>query len=531
MSKFASSATTAKATGPVTASDVVSRTYEGGRGFGLDARSTLFTLAVTNMVGEATFYEAAGDRDARFVNLVHEVTKSDPAWMQGFIPWLRTAGLMRSATVVAAVEYARAGGPNARQVIARSLGRADEPAEALAYWLGRYGRKVPMAVKKGIADAAVRFYTEQTALKWDSAGHALRPGDVIELCHPVPRDPAQAAVFRHLIDRRHNRPTTGDQFMAVTEPLAALREAYTFDSVPEVDRRTVLAAHGLPKLYTWERLSSWLPGGMDAAAWEAVIPDMGYMALLRNLRNFEKAGIGKPTVDLVRRRLTDPGEVGRARQFPYRFFSAHKALDGSLTYARELEEACTLATGNIPEFAGRTLVMVDASGSMWTTMSGRSKLSRHEAAGVFGASVALRNPGRTDVWAYGTSVQRMTPRAVMTFVGQLGSMGGTNTWGCTTEAWRQGGGRYDRILIITDEQSHDSHSDGTFGGTPIYVWNLAGYGVSTINPGSGRYVLGGLSDASFNVVPLLERGSDAGWPWEIQASVRVSDGGDDGDDA
>ncbi|HXW80002.1 MAG TPA: hypothetical protein VEJ84_10920, partial [Acidimicrobiales bacterium] len=54
-------------------------TYEGGAAYGRDLESDLFLLAATNMVGEGTFYERAVDRDARFVDLVHRVTVSNPA--------------------------------------------------------------------------------------------------------------------------------------------------------------------------------------------------------------------------------------------------------------------------------------------------------------------------------------------------------------------------------------------------------------------------------------------------------------------
>jgi hypothetical protein len=112
------------------------RTYEGGRAFVRDAESELFLLAATNMVGEDTFYERAADRDARFVDLVHEVTAANPAFIAGTDPegpkiglaqYLRQNLLMRSAAVVMAAEYVAAGGPGGRSVIARALQRADEP--------------------------------------------------------------------------------------------------------------------------------------------------------------------------------------------------------------------------------------------------------------------------------------------------------------------------------------------------------------------------------------------------------------------
>src|SRR5262249_8814217 len=110
------------------------RTHEGGAAYVRDAESELFLLAATNMVGEDTFYERAGARDARFRELVHAVTASNPAFIAGADPdngkvglaqYLRQTMLMRSAAVVMAAEYVAAGGAAGRPVVARALQRAD----------------------------------------------------------------------------------------------------------------------------------------------------------------------------------------------------------------------------------------------------------------------------------------------------------------------------------------------------------------------------------------------------------------------
>src|SRR6266508_5756587 len=77
-------------------------TYEGGAGFSRDPKSELFLLAVTNMVGEQTFYEGARERDRRFAALVRLATTVDPAWVARFVPFLRDTMQLRSATVVMA---------------------------------------------------------------------------------------------------------------------------------------------------------------------------------------------------------------------------------------------------------------------------------------------------------------------------------------------------------------------------------------------------------------------------------------------
>ena len=68
--------------------------------------------------------------------------------------------------------------------------------------------------------------------------------------------------------------------------------------------------------FSWERLSGWLPGGMDAEAWETVIPSMGVMALVRNLRNFDEAGISDAAIDAVITKITDADEVARGAAVP-----------------------------------------------------------------------------------------------------------------------------------------------------------------------------------------------------------------------
>jgi hypothetical protein len=480
-------------------------TYEGGAGYSKDARTELFTLAVANFVSEDTFYESGKSRDDRFVRLVRQAAITDPSWTFDFIKWLRTEANMRTSAVIAAVEFAAASDVQGRQVIASTLTRADEPAEALAYVLATYGRPIPGRIKRGIADAAIRLYNERSALKWDSAGAGLRMGDVIDMTHPKPRDVKQAALFRYLLDRRHNRP---DPRMDGLDGIAGY---HAWLRSPGLDNMATLT--------TWEAASAQLK--TDAAFWEKMIPKMGYMALLRNLRNFEQAGINDEAIATVNAKLVDPEEVAASRQFPYRFWSAYKH-SGSLTFAAALEKAFDLSVRNIPRFDGRTLVLVDTSASMNDPLSAKSKLMRHEAAAVFGAAVAKASKGATiGIYASGLAIVEpklsalRTAEKITSSVGVVGH--GTETWPAAHQAWKTEG-PYDRILIFTDGQSHsDPHGGAAVfpGGNPhVYVWDLAGYKPSTIEVGARRHLLGGLNDQSFKLVSMLESTGRAQWPWE-----------------
>lgn len=511
MSKFTKRSENVRA--PIATTGERIYTHEGGVGHVRDAKSELFLLAVSNMVSEHTFYEDASARDDRFEALIHQVTIEDPKWIAGFMPYLRDTMQMRSASIVLAAEYVKAGGPHGRALVDAAIKRADEPGEMLAYWRSRHGRSIPAAVKRGVADACRRLYTERNALRYDGTARAWRFADVIETVHPVPNAEWQQALWKYLLDERHH----GDG--ELTDRGAVLRTIQAdkvLQATPEASRRAAIVAameSGLWETagWSWERLSGWLPGGMDAQAWEAVIPQMGYMALIRNLRNFDQAGVSDEVAARVIAKLTNPDEVARSRQFPIRFYSAYREI-GSLRWAGALEKALDLSLANVPALAGRTLILIDRSGSMQDRLSGRSTRARWEIAALFGFAVAKRAQD-VRVVAYGTQAADATSlvrEPLLRTVEQMPpNMGGTNTFGALHAAYEG----QDRVIILTDEQAHDAGGYG-LPGVPIYTFNLAGYRPGHLDSGErGHYTFGGLTDAGFQLVPLIEGARSAVWPF------------------
>ncbi|HEY6427856.1 MAG TPA: TROVE domain-containing protein [Acidimicrobiales bacterium] len=499
-------------------------TQEGGLAHTRDAESDLFLLAATNMVGEDTFYERAADRDARFAALVHQVTQSNPAFIAGADPdagrvglaqYLRQTMLMRSAAVVMAAEYVAAGGAGGRSVIARALQRADEPAELVGYFMAMHGRRLPMPVKRGVADAVRRLYTEHAALRYDGLSRQLRMADVIELVHPEPKDAAQSALYRYLLDRRHHDDAVADAQLPVLAAAARLAE------IPEAERRGFLRARGSASLaeagISWERLSGWLPGGMDAEAWEAVIPTMGVMALVRNLRNFDQAGISGAAVEAVIAKIVDPVEVVKARLFPYQVWVAYKHAPSD-NWKRALVRTLELTTTNVPSLDG-TLVVIDTSGSMQARVSGRSTMARVEVAAVMAMATA-KAALDVDVVVYGVDNARVRGLAgtsvlagVQKVVGLIGSVGHA-TYGHSAITRHFDPKRHRRVVLFTDDQQHDSGHVRLDHVPLIYTFNLAGYAPSALPAGErGRYTLGGFTDATFTAMTVLEVGRDAEWPF------------------
>ncbi|MET8447186.1 TROVE domain-containing protein [Streptomyces sp. NPDC005209] len=524
MARFNTKAAKAQPTSRVTSTGRVLRTYQGGRGHERDARSELFLLAVSNFVSQRTFYESGADRDTRFARLLRELAVTDPSWTAGLLGWLRGEGGMRTASVVGAAEYVHArlaagatDGPSNRQVVASVLQRPDEPGELLAYWTATYGRNIPKPVKRGVADAVRRLYHGKSLLKYDTASKGYRFGDILNLVHAAP-DPDKAwqgELFRYALDRRHN-PDTAEP-PASNRVLTAHRELM---AVPVEERRAVVTApDGAERLaaagITWEALAGWLQGPMDKTAWEAVIPSMGTMALVRNLRNFDQAGVSDEVAAQVAARIGDPAEVARSRQFPFRYLAAYQHAP-SLRWSYALEQALGHSLANVPALPGRTLVLIDRSGSMWARLSDRSELNRADAAAIFGTALAVR-AADADLVEFGSTSKRVKFRkgeSVLKILGRFGDLGGTDT----TEAVRRHYKKHDRVLIVTDEQyAYHQHGDPTHqvpADVPVYTWNLAGYRAGHGPSGKeNRHTFGGLSDAAFRMVPLLEAARDADWPW------------------
>ncbi len=235
--------------------------------------------------------------------------------------------LMRSAAVVIAAEYVAAGGPHGRAVVSGVLQHADEPAELLGYWLSTHGRTVPMPVKRGVADATRRLYSP-------------------------PRPPGGG-------------------------PPVGLRERSP----------AALAEAG----FSWERLSGWLPGGMDAAVGigHPVDGRDGPRPQPAQLRRGRRGR--RHTVDTVIATITDPHHVAKARLFPYQVWAAYKHAPSD-NWKRALGRTLDLTVANVPQL-DRTLVVIDTSSSMTASVSGRSTLSRVKVAAVMAMATATRAAG------------------------------------------------------------------------------------------------------------------------------------------
>ena len=531
MSKFNTTSVRARnGEGFIGTATVEVRNHNGGTSVLRNAKSELFLAAVSDFAGEDTFYESAGSRTKRVNDLIHEVAVSDIDWIASFVKWLREEANMRSISLVIALEAAKAllnaGIPGARGIVTNALKRADEPGEAIGYWHSQHGRKIPSAVKRGIADATVNLYNEYSLGKYDTASKGFRFADVIQLTHPSPSTPLQSDLFKFAMDRRRDASAKAPESLKMAEKRKAIL------ALPKDEMRALIKSeNGSAELkaagLTWEAVAGSV--GLDKEIWEALIPTLGYMALLRNLRNFEQAGVSGKVLDKVAERLADEEAVAKSRQLPFRFLSAHRAVSGyetdmwgrmvknagSLRFVYPLEKALNASLSNVPALKGNTLILVDRSGSMFGSPSKNTQLSFADSAAVFGAALAVRAEKATlvEFGTYSREIPFLKQSSVLNLVESFTSMGGTNTAAAIKAHYKPG--VHTRVVIITDEQYSSYYGDPSKmlpESVPLFTWNLVGYA-----PGGAarhnRYFFGGLSDQSFKLIPFIEAGNSAKWPW------------------
>ncbi|UEW68425.1 hypothetical protein [Xanthomonas phage MET23-P3] len=401
------------------------------------------------LLWEDTFYESGESIADRIAGLVGKVSPADVA---ALAVEARSEHNLRHVPLLLAVELAKhaRGTGIVSDTIAKVIQRADEVAEFLTlYW--RDGR-TPIAkqVKKGLAAALRKFDAYQLA-KYDRE-KAIRLRDVLFMVHAKPKDDAQAAIWKQLVD----------------------------GTLPAPDTWEVALSGGADKRETFDRM---LREGT-----------LGYLALLRNLRNMVEAGVDMQLVrDAVLAR-----KGGANRVLPFRYVAAARVVP---QLEPVIDQALQQAISELPALPGRTVVLVDVSGSMDAKLSSKSDLTRMDAAATLAAVV---NCEQLRMFSFSYNLVEVPPRRGMAGVDALirsQEHGGTDLAGAVAAINRQV--PCDRLIVITDEQA-------TTGRVPdpvaphAYMVNVASYKNGV---GYGKWThIDGFSEGIIRWIHQAERG-------------------------
>jgi 60 kDa SS-A/Ro ribonucleoprotein len=413
------------------------RTHEGARAVKISDELRLRRTVLACMLWEDEFYEDGETISARITQLAETVK---PEAVAALAIEARTKMQLRHAPLLLLCALAKTGAKTEKLVantVVEVIQRADELSELVAVYWRDGKRPLSAQLKKGLARAFAKFDAYQLA-KYDRPG-PVRLRDVLFLVHAKPKAAEQAETWRKLAGKELESPDTWE----------------------------VALSGGADKRETFERL---LGEGK-----------LGYLAVLRNLRNMTDAGVDER---LVRKAIV--ARKGAQRVLPFRFVAAARAAP---LFDRDIDMALKAAIADQAKLAGRTIVLVDVSGSMGARLSRRSDLTRMDAA----AALASVIHGDVRVFTFSNEVVEVPARGGLAGIDAIVTSqthGGTYLGKAVTHV---NGLEHDRLIVVTDEQSHDTVPEAK--AARAYMINVAsnrngvGYGKWVHFDGFSEHVL------------------------------------------
>ena len=395
------------------------KTHEGGQGQRTTAEQELRRLVSACLLWEPTFYEPGEAAAGRIADVASRVR---PEFVRDLALDARSRLKLRHVPLLLLATLAERGGL-AASTVASVIQRPDELAELLAiYW--RAGKKpLKQAIKKGMAEAFRRF-DEYALAKYDRPG-SVRLRDCLFLCHAKPKNQEQAELWKRLIAGTMTTPDTWEV--------------------------TLSSRDGTDKLVKWERLLA--------------ENRLGAMALMRNLRNMIEAGVSLSTLSTA---ITD---MTIDRVLPYRFIAAAR-------YATQLEpvleQAMFKCLSTHPLLDHDTVLLIDVSGSMDSVLSGKSDMTRIDAASAL-AILVREIASNVQVFTFSNHLVEVPPRrgfALRDAIKASQPHAGTKL-GKALSSLDLMNLRGVRLIVITDEQTQDSVP--AVSAKPAYIVNVATY--------------------------------------------------------
>jgi 60 kDa SS-A/Ro ribonucleoprotein len=386
------------------------RTHEGAPAQRITQEQALRRSVLSCMLWESEFYEDGVQIAGRIQELVPQVAAEKVA---ALAVEARERMKLRHAPLLLVREMARHATHRGlvAETLARVIQRADELSEFVAIYWAQGRQPLSAQVKKGLAAAFGKF-DEYALAKYDRAG-AVRLRDVLFLCHARPADEAQAVLWKRLVDNELATPDTWE---------VALSAAGSGD------------------------------GSNKRAVWERLLAErkLGAMALLRNLRNLHLAGVNEVLV------LAALAEAKTDRVLPFRFLAAAR---NAPQWEEALETAMFRALQErAGKLAGHTVLLVDVSGSMEAPISRRSEMRRTDA--TYGLAILLREIAeKATIYTFSNHAQMVPARRGMALRDALDKSqthSGTMLGAALKHVESEVRAGYDRLVVITDEQSHDS---------------------------------------------------------------------------
>lgn len=375
-------------------------THEGAVAHVLGPEAQLRRSIMACMLWEDNFYEDGQSVADRIATAVEKVSFEKVAAIA--IEAREKMKLRHAPLFLARALAKRKAGRQMGDLLERIIQRPDELTEFLALYWKDGKRPLAKQIKKGLA-RAFRKFNEYELAKYNR-DEKVKLRDVLFLSHAKPKDEAQAEVWKRLIDGKLATPDTWE----------------------------VALSAGADKKESFERLMA--------------DKKLGALAFLRNLRNMHEAGVGKGTV------AEYASSLKVERVLPFRFITAARIVPQWEDVLEPLMMKCLDGQAKLP---GRTVLMLDVSGSMDDRLSAKGETTRMDAG--LGLGVLLREIcAESEIFTFSNQVVQVAPRRGFALRDAMKtSQQHAGTYLAKALEALHKSVKYDRIIVITDEQTHD----------------------------------------------------------------------------
>lgn len=457
--------------------------------YSMTDKDKLVTQVLTTFFGEDKFY---GNNDNELVETAERVLGAEPKFVANLARYARKEMHLRSVShaLTALIAHNVNGKPFIKEVVADVVERADDITEILACYISMFGKPIPNGLKKALGAAMGRFNAYQLS-KYNGGNKSVKFRDVLRIAHPTPKDKEQEQLYKMVLD----------------------------DTLPVAERwETELSANGNNK-ETWEKLIA--------------ENKLGYMAMLRNLRNILNAqpdNIGK-----VYEKLADKEQVLKSKQLPFRFFSAYREVQGLPNCTNKvldvLEKAIGYSVENLPKLDGKTVVAIDTSSSMGSAISNKSTVKCEDIARLL-AVLASKICDEYIVFSFDTSLKKVTfatNDSIISTALRIPVQGGGTDLTLPLGYMLEHRIKADRLIMLSDNEINSHYSSGdyscyrNYNGTCqtladkyrntlnkdlwVHAIDLQGYGTQQFIGGKTN-IIAGWSERVLEFISLAEQGID-----------------------
>ena len=475
----------------------------GGVAYTRDFEKEVASLVLNSMVNGDSFYETETDRLARIESTIVS-NPNDALFLAKAMVYARNEGNLRSVShfMGSLLTESVKGQPFMKNALVKIMVRPDDATEMIGLWNARNpGKMVPNALRKATKVALENRWDAYQLKKYFGNG-AVKVSNLINICHPAPRDESQRVMFKQALEG------------------------------------------SLPAIMTAQTVNAGSTGESRANNYAMMLAErkLGYMAALKNLKNILEAGADTATIDALCDLLRNERACLKSRVLPFRFTQAYAMVDAmsmdrlvAKKVLKAIEDGFIISARNIPivDDGESVALLLDESGSMsgWGNYGSDTDITSKSPFMVGKTLMASMLVGldksRVTGWLWADRAREVSiDGSPMDFIKNTRTTGGGTDVHAAIMGLIKTKTIVDKLVIFTDLQMYNIGNDwgakkAEFKDSvakyrklnpnvKVLFWNLEGYkGGSPMKLDHDILEVSGYSDKMLSVIPKMWKDKNA----------------------